>query len=415
MIRKEISQNLVIALEPECAFISTMNSLKFNEEIYKPNKRFLVIDCGGGTLDITGHQIKTTDPLTVREIMCPDGDYLGSTLVDSRFFDFFKVFLGLERFNAVKNLQEFIEIEKKWEYSKINFSFDRVLDEITRLNLSRIALHENNKHLIKELVEMWNANNKEMNIKLCAAQSIGLPFDLMMSFFDKPVQNIIDKISDVISSNFDQLQFLDYIILSGGFCRNKLLVQRIFQEFGSKMNIKIILQRDPDLLIVKGAALYGSKPNAVFKVRKAKYTYGVRYDEVYHEANKVHQQYKNVRYRAMDGKYRISAIRVHGRIGDNIEVNKMVSKSYLRPMTSSQVDIRVQVYISKHKNPFYINEEGNKCLAEVVVSLDKSLPLRERSICVTFSFGATEVFCSVYKATGEFICNLPLDYSKFFE
>lgn len=46
------SQSLVIALEPECACLATQKESTF----LKATDKFMVLDCGGGTVDITMHR-----------------------------------------------------------------------------------------------------------------------------------------------------------------------------------------------------------------------------------------------------------------------------------------------------------------------------------------------------------------------
>lgn len=413
MITPETSDKLIIALEPECAFIGAMRVFKSNQSVYSAHKKFLIVDCGGGTIDITGHEILSIDPLSVREIICPDGGHLGSTLIDQRFFEFLKEFFGDHRYTEISNMQEFVDLEKIWEEAKLGFSFDQNATEFIRINLATVC-YGFSKEEIQRYTDIWNSRSPDKQIRKFGGRVIGLSYDLMMSFFEKPIEDIIKKVDDVISRNNTQLNNLNYIIMAGGFCKNKHLIKRMNQVFHDTKNITILLGRDPDLLIVKGAAIFGCDPDAIIKTRKAKYTFGVDATVVYDKWNNLHKKYKNLKYRGSDNKERLDVIIVHGRIGDDVNVGTTVPKKKLFPVTAEQNEINMNVYISSQLDPFHVSEDGNKKLAQVCVPLNMNVPHRERGIYVEFSFATTEVVCSIYSLTGEFLNRIVLDYSKFF-
>lgn len=51
----------------------------------------MVLDCGGGTIDIAAHRVTSASPLMLKEIEEPTGGAWGSTVVDSKFKAFLKV------------------------------------------------------------------------------------------------------------------------------------------------------------------------------------------------------------------------------------------------------------------------------------------------------------------------------------
>lgn len=57
------------------------------------NKIFqiMVLDCGGGTIDITSHLVESSDPLQLSELAEPCGGAWGSSIVDARFKAFLQV------------------------------------------------------------------------------------------------------------------------------------------------------------------------------------------------------------------------------------------------------------------------------------------------------------------------------------
>lgn len=51
----------------------------------------MVLDCGGGTIDITSHLVESSDPLQLSEVAEPCGGAWGSSIVDARFRAFLQV------------------------------------------------------------------------------------------------------------------------------------------------------------------------------------------------------------------------------------------------------------------------------------------------------------------------------------
>ena len=68
-------------------------------EILNVNDRFMVLDCGGGTVDITMHQVEEMMPLKLSEIRAPDGGDYGSTYVDQAFEKLMIEIIGADRWN----------------------------------------------------------------------------------------------------------------------------------------------------------------------------------------------------------------------------------------------------------------------------------------------------------------------------
>lgn len=415
MIRPESSNRLIIALEPECAFLGAMRSFSYDEFVCEKGKKSMIVDCGGGTIDITGYEIQITDPFVVRETIIPSGGHLGSTLIDQNFFDFIKKFIGEVKYEENEKSEDFniVEFEKMWEERKLGFSFNRQNDEKTRINLIHI-LPECDDGFVATSVKNWNKENENNSIELAKNKTIILSYDLMFSFFKSPIENIIKEVNRVLSKNKEELKKLDYIILAGGFCRNIYLIRRLNEEFSTNQGIKVIIGKEPDLLIVKGAALFGYDPSAIIKVRKARYTFGVCHSIKYNPINPRHRKYYDKIIAADDGTSRLEVIDIHGRIEDDITVGETLGKRRIRPITESQSSIPIKIYTSTKYDPFHISEESNKLLDEVFFKLDMAVPFKDRGFLVEFSFGETEVYCNVCSLTGEYLRRIHMECSKFF-
>lgn len=82
MISDVNSCKLVLCLEPEAACMACEDQRSSesdaqpaggSQQILKNGQTFMVLDCGGGTVDITMHRVEATDPLRLSEVRKPTG------------------------------------------------------------------------------------------------------------------------------------------------------------------------------------------------------------------------------------------------------------------------------------------------------------------------------------------------------
>ena len=89
MVYNEQSNNLVLVLEPEAASLAVKLGSERYDMLLKAAK-FIVLDCGGGTVDITAHEVVNERPLKLSTIITPSGGYWGGEYGNVEFFKFLK-------------------------------------------------------------------------------------------------------------------------------------------------------------------------------------------------------------------------------------------------------------------------------------------------------------------------------------
>lgn len=83
------SDRLQLALEPEGAVISSaMDAPPELRSKLTIGQRLMILDCGGGTVDVTVSELLGSDPPKLKEILPPSGGSWGGTLVDAEFRKF---------------------------------------------------------------------------------------------------------------------------------------------------------------------------------------------------------------------------------------------------------------------------------------------------------------------------------------
>jgi molecular chaperone DnaK (HSP70) len=118
LIAAEDSSRLILALEPEGAAIASMlGAAPAARARFCLGERVLVMDCGGGTVDVTVSEIRSEAPLQLKEILHPSGGPWGGTYVDMNFVQFVNELLGPDA--AAVDASARIEVEDAWEAVKV--------------------------------------------------------------------------------------------------------------------------------------------------------------------------------------------------------------------------------------------------------------------------------------------------------
>lgn len=161
----------------------------------------MVLDCGGGTVDITVHKLTCNpDEKFLCEELLPSsgGCEWGSKYVDMYFEKFVDEFFGEELYHIYKsNAMARLDILKHFEMLKRKFNPG--VEERSRLQLSYLG-EELSAGRLGELVKEYNkTHDASLHVKQRGASSIDLPAALMVSFFKPLFDNIKSKVKELIS------------------------------------------------------------------------------------------------------------------------------------------------------------------------------------------------------------------------
>jgi hypothetical protein len=119
MIDSMDSQRLVLALEPEGAAIASMlDAPPATRAQFTVGERIMIIDCGGGTADITVSEVKSAEPLQLKEILPASGGPWGGTYVDMNFIMMVAELLGPDMARVDQGSR--VELLENWEEVKVS-------------------------------------------------------------------------------------------------------------------------------------------------------------------------------------------------------------------------------------------------------------------------------------------------------
>jgi molecular chaperone DnaK (HSP70) len=193
----------------------------------------MVLDCGGGTVDITIHKLTCNpDEKFVCEELLPSsgGCEWGSKYVDLHFEKFIESFFGEELFQVYKsNAMARLDILKHFEMLKRKFNPG--VEERSRLQLSYLG-EELSAGRLGELVREYNKkSDPSLHLKQRGASSVDLPAPLMITFFKPLFDKIKDKVKSLIEAAEQKVAPVNFIFMVGGFSESPFLKAEIKKNF----------------------------------------------------------------------------------------------------------------------------------------------------------------------------------------
>ncbi|XP_052793770.1 heat shock 70 kDa protein 12A-like [Mya arenaria] len=394
------SEHLSLALEPEAASlfcrylpVSKVCGADGTTAIqnFAPGKRYLVLDAGGGTVDITVHE--TLSDGTVKEVYKANGGPWGGTTVDAAFFKFLEKITGTNVMEIFKrdykddelDLMRDFEIKKK----TIESSMDPSLRFVFRMP---VAIHDVFKTcngtdfrqslmMQQDLKDNVTFSGDKLRVKPEHAQNI----------FKETCDHIVEHLKDIFAK--PAVQGTETILMVGGFSESKMLQHSIGSNFPNK---RIIIPEDAGLAVLKGAVIFGHNPTAIVS-RVAKFTYGVK---VYRNFDpSIHPLSRKV---ILDGEERCQGcFDKHVEMNQDVQAGMAFEEKVYYPPSRHSKNAAVKIFTSKNKHPKYTNDHGCEFLGSLVVELPEG-GKRDKKISVKMIYGMTELGLEATKLkTGE--------------
>ncbi|KAI0198444.1 hypothetical protein F4808DRAFT_451975 [Astrocystis sublimbata] len=234
--------------EPEAAALATLPELD-NRDDLKVGDTFVVMDAGGGTVDIISYKVENLEPMVVSECVEGDGALCGATFVDTAF----------ESWNSMETSAIKKMMNSEWEHG-IKKDFDGSQQKYC------IDLPKRNKR-----------------------GQVAVNADEIRKVFEHVLSQMYDMLQKQLDSIMSRTKKSSkFVILVGGFGRCPFL----FRSLRSRFDETDILQargERPWSAICRGSVLAGATgcgliENAVkVKSRVARMCYGWRYQTPFDE------------------------------------------------------------------------------------------------------------------------------------
>jgi hypothetical protein len=370
----------------------------------------MVVDCGGGTVDITVHEIQSSDGTLVEVHRATGGPY-GSLGVDheferllieifgSDFIDLFKLRRPAGWVDLIMAFESRKRAADPYRPKPLNvslpFSFTDFHKKIRSYGVDTAVSKYGNKHI------GWSRQGM-----------LRLSPEAMEQLFEPALKQIVCAVDQVISNPL--VTGIKFLFLVGGFAESPMLQLAVRKQFSHQA--KILIPYDVSLAILKGAVSYGCDPSVV-KQRKSRLTYGVAVQSPF-----IRGQHPKSKLVTRDGTDWCADVFDALVLTDqSVAVGETVTRHYSLIDTSSgrvggaMVSTDINIYSSESRRVQFTTDSGVKRCGTLCLEMTEGAARGEtesaaarkgaaRDVQLRMTFGSTEIsVAAIDTATGRCI------------
>ena len=343
-----------------------------------PGVKYLVADCGGGTVDLTIHQMEENGQL--KELYKATGGAWGSIGVDGQFEMTLVSMFGeqfIEDFIRKKPVS-WLELMNSFEAKKRGFD----LSKKSGSNISLpFAFIDHFRKVTHRTVEDAILSYGDENVQWSSQGMLRLLPPAMKNLFEPVVTVILKHIEHIL--DHPEARNVEYLFLVGGFAESPVLRQAMKENFSHQL--QVIIPQDVSLTILKGAVMFGLDPSLI-RVRRSRVTYGVgclhRFDPDSHPPEK-----RVVK----DGKEMCTDVfDTFVFAGQAIPHGHSITRCY-NPARSAIKSTVITLFATENESVQFITDQGVGKVAELKLEMPDTTGGRARELRMTMIFGDTEI------------------------
>ncbi|CAG2200677.1 unnamed protein product [Mytilus edulis] len=375
---------LSLALEPEAASLycrkvpmRIKDSVTKTVDLLGPGISYVVLDQGGGTLDVTGHRIENDSCLT--EIISPNGGNWGGNNVTYEFEKYLnKIFTNA----VVENIKAedpvaYFDIIKQFERKKKCFNPKSDGDVV--LSISPVFLEMYDKAYNSSLP----SNTNQIQI---ARGKMRISAQQFKSFFDPSIKYLTQHVSELFKN--PKLQDVNVILAVGGFSESEIIIDSISKCLP---NIEIIVPKDPGLAVLKGAVVFGLEPCGV-KSRISRYTYGIKVEKEI--LTKGDENYRKIRRNLQKRRFATDVFEKLVEINEEINVGAWQPSMKYELINKNDKEVQIEFYATQEKDPVHVTDPGCMKLGTLKVNL-RERKTSEGALKLQINAGGTEILAVI--------------------
>ena len=398
-------EKLSLALEPESASIECLKAFereKDNEKFCVTVENYLIVDCGGGTVDIATHGIIGKN---VCELASAEGNFQGGTMVNEEFKTFLSDFVddpSFEKYlrteNEVTQSQRVADINKlvytTFEEQKMIFGDDECRDNY---------LIEFPNSFARNFAAIMEKKAEELDNTDVQIEDEGWHMRLSSTKMAQFFSPCIRKIGALLVRHLRQknlVNTIDTVFWVGGFGGSKYLrlqLQKILLDEFPSRNYQYCTPPEPQLAVIRGAIAFRCNPG-IIQQRKSDATYGIAcripFQKGIHRRDFCEDDCEN-----SEMKWCKNIFSTFVEKNESVCTNEVFVEHY-SPGTSYQNVAPITLYCAPHNDVWYTNEDGVTELASMKVNIAGRG--RDRVIEIVFDITHTEIqVCARDKQTHE--------------
>uniref|UniRef100_A0A673IRA0 Heat shock 70 kDa protein 12A-like n=1 Tax=Sinocyclocheilus rhinocerous TaxID=307959 RepID=A0A673IRA0_9TELE len=371
-------EKFLIALESEAAFVyckqlpseGFIAEETFQETLEQnPGTQFMVVDCGGETIDITVHEVMEEGHL--KKLHAASANDMGGQAVDRKFTSFLKYIFSEEIF---------MEFEHEYPAEVPKLQCDIALikssdgDVLISCPFSFQAIARRKQSIESYFEGVHGAEWYDGRILIKEQQ--------LRSCFTDSLWATADKIKQIMKNN--ELN-IESMLLIGGYAESPMLRDFMTKHFSSRC--RVLCPVEPQFAIIKGAVMYGKQPKVV---KSCAPTYCVSENMLLDES--IHKG-KN--------KY----VNSEGHECYNVCTEKLVSKgesvlsdefqTFTFSPTDNQITMAFKFDRTRRQNVKCVDESGAEPIGSFTVGIPISNRGLNREVSLEMKFGFTEMKVTV--------------------
>ena len=358
---------------------------------------YLVVDCGGGTVDIAAHKMTQDEngEILIEELAPPSGGDHGGFVVNERFESMLQEIFNVSKadFEAIKEKHSRKWIRMIWndfENSKCEIKANDKTASIT------VAIHKSIRDEVKNItgisIDSLIKAYKKQEVEWDADEdSIVLPYSTICNLYDPVLRKIITLIGNVLS----ECGSIEMVLLVGGFAESSLLFDKVKESVEKKYSlIEVKRTTQPVFSVAMGAVTFGLNKD-IIKSRVMKHSIGVEASVEYRDGE------HDPKYLKYSGGERYCEKYFWHLVKANQKVYTGVPSEYLfRPLTEEQQTCIVSIYESPKQDVKYITDDSCHLMGMIEIEIPRCTSDDSREITLLIDFAGTEYEASAFSGLG---------------
>ncbi|KAM3432245.1 hypothetical protein MY4824_006679 [Beauveria thailandica] len=301
-LRDENDNRLTLVSEPEAAALFCSKTGLLNLKVHDA---VLIVDCGGGTVDLIAYEVEEENPFTVAECTAGSGDSCGSTALNRNFSNILRT--KIRKMKLPEGSKTAGRV-----YAKCIMDFENRIKADFRNNGQKWAVD------VGIEAEYPDAGIEEGYMTFTNEE--------ILQCFEPVVNRILELVRNQIIAIQAQNRTLQNILVVGGFGASEYLFQQIKLHVPPQFQSKVVRPMDSVAAIVKGAVTAGISERIItHRIARRHYLMGTLqpFKEGYHP--------EAYRVPSLDGKDRCKFTRqIFVQRGQKVKNGETVKVSFFR-------------------------------------------------------------------------------------
>ena len=360
-------------------YARSRSSLRRSLRSESPCDTYLIVDCGGGTVDCIAHEQRSSDGYLVEKSL-PSGGPWGSTRVDANFEQLLDDIFGNDMTREMK-------LSEPADWNKMMLSFELQKMEATLHDdqqftvpipesLQRVHSDFGDGETMDDKLNDYNLNHAGPGkIRLFRRRTLVFTAPIMRKLIDPVVDKIVEHLHVLLKVR--ELEGVRSLFVVGGFARSAILQDRLNREFSRR--VQVVVPKDPIVAVLHGAVLFGHDQQVIAE-RLSAYTYGVS------KLEKLNTDDDG----AVAPRFRHNVFDTFVRVNQSVGVDDAVTRRY-QTCEPGQLRVTFGVYRSKQEHVEYTTDDGVDTCGQIEIKLKSHREDGHGFVDVTMKFGRTEI------------------------